>query len=418
MYNVDRTCNSAGSITHSTELVIEFQGHCEKVTAEVTNLGKNPFILGFSWLQRHNPEIDWSKGMVKMTCCPRHCHMLQDKSTFIQEMEEEEYDNQYYVHETIRALDAQQESQKPREKTPEELVLVEYYRYLNVFSKKESERMPIRKPWDHAIDLKDTFKPKKGRIIPLSPQEQEEVTTFLDDQLKKGYIRPSKSPQTSPVFFVPKKDGKKRMVQDYQYLNEFTVKNNYPLLLIGQRVDKLQGTKLFMKMDLRWGYNNVWIKKGNEWKAAFVCFRGAFEPLVMYFRLCNFLATFQVMMNEIFTDMDDVVVVYIDDLMIFTKTDNQAEHDQIVLEVLHCLEENDLFVKAEKCTFRATEVDFLSMIVRRDGIKMDQTKVKAILDWPEPKKRKRSKKLPRSGKLLSKVHKRLRAHCTPATQPN
>ena len=72
--------------------------------------------------------------------------------------------------------------------------------------------MPIRKPWDHAIDLKDTFKPKKGRIIPLLPQEQEEVTAFLDDQLKKGYIRPSKSPQTSPVFFVPKKDGKKRRV--------------------------------------------------------------------------------------------------------------------------------------------------------------------------------------------------------------
>ena len=82
---------------HSAELVVEFQGHCEKVTAEVTHLGKNPFILGFSWLQRHNPEIDWSKGMVKMTCCPWHCHMLQDKSAFIQEVEEEEYDNQYYV---------------------------------------------------------------------------------------------------------------------------------------------------------------------------------------------------------------------------------------------------------------------------------------------------------------------------------
>ena len=70
VYNVDRTCNSAGSITHSAELVVEFQGHHEKVTAEVTDLGKNPFILGFSWLQRHNPEIDWSKGMVKMTQCP------------------------------------------------------------------------------------------------------------------------------------------------------------------------------------------------------------------------------------------------------------------------------------------------------------------------------------------------------------
>ena len=183
--------------------------------------------------------------------------MLQDKPAFIQEMEEEEYDNQYYVHETIRALDVQQESQTPVEKTPEELVLVEYHKFFKVFSKKESEQMLLQKPWDHAIDLKNTFKLKKGRIIPLSLQEQEEVTMFLDDQLKKGYIRPFKSPQMSLVFFVPKKDGKKHMVQDYQYPNEFTIKNDYPLPLIGQLVDKLQGSKLFTKMDLRWGYNNV-----------------------------------------------------------------------------------------------------------------------------------------------------------------
>ena len=208
---------------------------------------------------------------------------------------------------------------------------------------------------------------------------------FLDDQLKKGYICPSKSPQMSPVFFIPKKDGKKWMVQDYQYLNEHMVNNNYPLPLIAQLVDKLQGVKLFMKMDLRWGYNDVHIKENDEWMAAFTCFHGSFKPLVMYFGLCNLPTTFQAMMNEIFTDMDDVVVVYIDDLMIFMKTENQAEHNKIVLEVLRRLEENDLFVKPEKCTFRATEVDFLGMIVRCDRIKMDQEKVKAILEWPEPK---------------------------------
>ena len=245
--------------------------------------------------------------------------------------------------------------------------------------------MPLQKPWDHAIDLKDTFKPKKGHIIPLSPAEQEEVMAFLDDQLKKGYIYPSKSPQMSPVFFIPKKDGKKQMVQDYCYLNEHTVKNNYLLPLIMQLVDKLQEAKLFTKMDLRWGYNNVCIKENDKWKAAFTCFHRSFEPLSMYFRLCNSPATFQAMMNEIFTDMDDVVVVYIDDLMIFTKTENQAEHDKIVLEVLKQLEENDLFVKPKKCTFHTTEVDFLSIIVRRDGIKMDQEKVNTILEWPEPK---------------------------------
>ena len=124
--------------------------------------------------------------------------------------------------------------------------------------------MPLRKPWDHAIDLKDTFQPKKDHIIPLSPAEQEEVSAFIDDQLWKGYIQLSKSEQTSLVSFVPKKDGKKQMVQDYCYLNEHTVKNNYPLPLISQLVDKLKGAKLFTKMDVRWGYNNIHIKEGDE----------------------------------------------------------------------------------------------------------------------------------------------------------
>ena len=383
MDNVDGTWNSTGSITHAVELIVEFQGHCEKITAEVMDLGKNSFILGFSWLKHHNPDINWIKGTVKMTCCPRHCHILQSKLAFLASLEKEEYDIQYQVHETIHVLEVQQE--KPKEKTSEELVPKEYHKFLKVFLKKESEHMLLWKPWDHAIDLKNMFKPKKGHIIPLSPAEQEEVMAFLDDQFKKGYICPSKSPQTSLVFFVPKKDGKKLMVQDYRYLNEHTVKNNYPLPLIMQLIDKLQGAKLFMKIDLRWGYNNVRIKENDEWKAAFTCFRKSFKPLVMCFELCNSPATFQVMMNEIFTDMDDVVVVYIDDLMIFTKTENQAEHNKIVLEVLKRLEENDLFMKPKKCMFCATEVDFLSMIVGRDGIKMDQEKVKAILEWPESK---------------------------------
>ena len=151
--------------------------------------------------------------------------MLQLKPAFLASLEKEEYNIQYQVHETICALEAQQE--KPKEKTPEELVPKEYHKFLKVFSKKESERMPLQKPWDHAIDLKDTFKLKKGHIIPLSPAEQEEVTVFLDDQLKKGYIHPSKSPQMSLVFFILKKDGKKWMVQDYHYLNKHMVKNNY-----------------------------------------------------------------------------------------------------------------------------------------------------------------------------------------------
>jgi hypothetical protein len=116
-----------------------------------------------------------------------------------------------------------------------------------VFAKKASERMPVWKPWDHVIDMKPRFEPKKTKIIPLSPQEQKEVEEFLNDQLSKGYIQESKSPQTSAVFFVPKKDMRKQMVQDYRYLNSWTVRNNYPLPLINELVDKVTGTTWFLK---------------------------------------------------------------------------------------------------------------------------------------------------------------------------
>ena len=124
--------------------------------------------------------------------------------------------------------------------------------------------MPTRKVWDHAIDLKETFKPQKGRIYPLSKNEREEVQNFVEDQLRKRYIRLSKSPQTSPVFFVGKKDGSKQMVMDYRNLNNQTMKNNYPLLLITDLIDNMGSKKVFTKMNLRWEFNNVRIKKGDE----------------------------------------------------------------------------------------------------------------------------------------------------------
>ena len=147
--------------------------------------------------------------------------------------------------------------EKKPEKTAAELVLPQYHVYLDVFKKKASERMPLRKPWDHAIDLVPDFKPIKSHIYPCFPTERAEIDAFIDDQLAKGYICPSTSDQTSGVFFIPKKNGKKQMVQDYRYINSKTLKNNYPLPLILELIDKIGDAKLFTKMDLRWGYNNV-----------------------------------------------------------------------------------------------------------------------------------------------------------------
>jgi len=131
------------------------------------------------------------------------------------------------------------------------MVLKRFLKWKKVFGKVRSKRMPTRKTWDHAIDLKETFKPRKGRIYPLSKNEKEEVQKFVEDQLRKEYIRPSKSSQTLPVFFVSKKDGSKRMVMDYCNLNDQTIKNNYLLLLIMELIDNMRSKKVFIKMDLR-----------------------------------------------------------------------------------------------------------------------------------------------------------------------
>ena len=126
----------------------------------------------------------------------------------------------------------------------------QFYKWLKVFGKVESKRMLVRKVWDYAIDLHDNFKISKARVYPLSRNKKEEVQKFVDEHLKKGYIRPSKSPQTSPVFFVGKKDGGKHMVMDYHRLNKQTVKNNYLLPLIMDLIDSMGNKRVFTKMDL------------------------------------------------------------------------------------------------------------------------------------------------------------------------
>ena len=157
---------------------------------------------------------------------------------------------------------------------------------------------------------------------------------FVESQLKKGYIRPLKSLQTSLVLFVPKKDGKRRMIQDYCYVNKGTIKNSYPLPLISELIDSMGTKKVFTKIDLRWGYNNVQIKEEDEWKVAFTTYLELFEPTVMYFGLTNSPATFQAIMNDLFRDMINkgYIATFINDVLVAIKT--EKGHDEIVEEVL------------------------------------------------------------------------------------
>ena len=222
--------------------------------------------------------------------------------------------------------------------------------------------------------------PRKEKVYPLSREEKEEVREFVKEQLRKGYIQPTKLPQMAPVFFVGKKDGKKKMVQDYWYLNKWMIKNNYPLSLILDVLENIGMKKLFTKMDLRWGYNNVRIKEGDEWKAVFTMLEGLFEPTVMFFGLTNSPATFQAMMNELLRDLINMgrVAVFIDDVIV--GIEEEEGHDELVVEVIKRLEENDLYVKPEKCKWKVKEVEFLGVVIGLEGIKMEEGKVKGIVE--------------------------------------
>ena len=207
--------------------------------------------------------------------------------------------------------------------------------------------------------------------------EQIELDKFLKENLEKGYIWPFESPMASQFFLVSKKDRKLQPCQDYWYLNDWTIRNSYPFLDI---MDKLKGTKYFTKMDAQWGYNNIQIQKGNDWKAAFKTNKGLFEPTIMFFGMCNSLATFQSMMNKIFATMIDGKLV--DNILVFTET--KEELRQITRMVLEKLWENKLFLKAKKCKFEKTKIKYLGMIIEEEQITMDPIKLTAIWDWPTP----------------------------------
>jgi len=213
----------------------------------------------------------------------------------------------------------------------------------------------------------------------LSKNEREEVQNFVEDQLKKGYIRLSKSPQTSPVFFVSKKDKGKRMVIDYCNLNDQMVKNNYPLPLITDLIDSMRSKQAFTKIDLWWGFNNVRIKKGDEWKGVFTTYIGSFKPIVMFFGMTNLSATFQAIMNEILRDMinGEKVVVFVDNVLVGTET--KEGHNKIVEEVLKRLEKNNLYVKPEKCMWKVWKIGFLEVIIGPNGIEIEKGKVDGVL---------------------------------------
>jgi hypothetical protein len=213
------------------------------------------------------------------------------------------------------------------------------------------------------------------------------LKNYIDENLQKGFIRPSKSAFGAPIFFVPKKNKKLRPCVDYRCLNEITIKNRHPLPLITEMLDRVGKARIFSKIDLKGAYNLVRMRTGDEHKTAFRCQFGHFEYIVMPFGLTNAPAVFQAMMLDIFRDIIDIyVIVYLDDILIFSES--EKEHESHVKEVLRRLLEKKLYAKLSKCLFHTESVEFLGFILSSQGISMAPDKVKAVQDWLPPKSEK------------------------------
>ncbi|KAJ1594483.1 hypothetical protein NDA12_005659 [Ustilago hordei] len=258
-----------------------------------------------------------------------------------------------------------------------------YQHLQDVFDEVEADKLPHHTEHDLHLELIEGGKPPQGPLYLKGPKEMSELRRYLDENLEKGFIRPSKSPARSPVLFVPKKDGGLRLCVDYRGLNEITVKNRAPLPLIEEQLFLLRKARIYTKLDLRAAYNLIRIAKGDEWKTAFGTQLGLYEYLVMPFGLANAPAHFQSFINDIFRDIIGVyVVVYLDDFLIFS--DTEEVHVKHVTEVLTRLRSNRLFAKLSKCEFHTKTVEFLGYIIKPTGIEMDPEKVRTVKEWPMP----------------------------------
>jgi hypothetical protein len=384
VYNADGSLNSKGSIRSFATLRVAVGDHQELLDMAVVHLDSADVFLGHDWLKRHNPSIDWITNTILFDRCPESCG---------------------YV---VPLMDPDQEDDEENFKAGDRILMMDFSKYKegfwlrqvwqdlkeepnftaefsDVFSAQQYDQLPEHRPWDHAINLTEGFKASDCKIYPLSPSEQQSLQDFLGENLSNGRIHPSKSPMASPFFFIKKKDGTLRPIQDYRCLNTGTIKNKYPLPLIQELLDKTKNSKFFTKLDVRWGYYNIRIKEGDEWKAAFRTNRGLFEPTVMFFGLTNAPATFQTFMNEIFRDLidDGHVVVYLDDVLIFANT--QEHHNALVRQVLDIFRQHRLFLKKEKCQFSMPYLEYLGHIIGQGQLKMDGQKVAAVRDWPIPR---------------------------------
>src|SRR5258708_5006536 len=272
--NVAGSPNENGSVMEDAQVTLRFGCHSKREHLAVANLGQQMVIIGHSWLTLHNLEVDWVSQKVSMTRCPPSCngHVLPKSDPPPQKSAPPlpfgQEDMVYTIlltlewEECICAMSTPlqrlaEEALAQRVHLPESAIPKHYKDFTDVFSEEAFAHLPPRKERDHTIELHPDAKRPRVRTFPLSPAEQKELDALLRENLANRQIHPLKSPIGAPVFFVKKKEGSLRLVQDYQKLNEITVKNSYLLLLVSNVLTRLHDAEWFTTLDLRWGFNNV-----------------------------------------------------------------------------------------------------------------------------------------------------------------
>jgi len=292
-------------------------------------------FLPFGWITKHAPQGRWTSQEVRFDspACIQNCtkhETVEFSFTWDEDVCKE-------ASARIIGYVSAVASENPLDLVPEE-----FREYLGVMGKELADTLPEHRPYDCKIDLKEGETAPWGPIYPLSETELQALREWLKEMEKTGKIQRSTSSAGSPILFVPKPNGKGlRLCLDYRGLNKITIPNRYPLPLMQELQDRVQGAQYFTKMDLKNGFNLIRIRAGDEWKTAFRTRYGLYEFNVMPFGLTNAPSTFQDMMNHIFSDMLDLgLIVYMEDILIYPKT--RGEHDEIVRNTLKRLQENGL----------------------------------------------------------------------------
>ncbi|GJZ32172.1 putative reverse transcriptase domain-containing protein [Tanacetum coccineum] len=351
-------------------------------------LGSFDVIIGMDWLRRCHAVIVCDEKLVQVPygnetltfCGNESSNGRESRLTVISCSKAQEYMAKG-CQVFLAQISAKKEEDKSERKQIEDVPIVQDFP--EVFPE-DLPGLPPARPVEFQIDLIPGAAPVARAPYRLAPSEMKELSEQLQELSDKGFIRPSSSPWGAPVLFVKKKDGSFRMCIDYRELNKLTVKNRYPLPRIDDLFDQLQGSSIYSKIDLRSGYHQLRVRDQDIPKTAFRTRYGHYEFQVMPFGLTNAPAVFMDLMNRVCKPyLDKFVIVFIDDILIYSK--DEREHEEHLKAILELLKKEKLYAKFSKCEFWIPKVQFLGHVIDSRGIHVDPAKIESIKDWASPK---------------------------------